>query len=187
MKFLAPSLLLYLSFLLDGLPIAQAIHLPLKARMGGFGHGGLARRASLTGTPDLTNQGNMQYQTNITLNGQAFQVLIDTGRSVPPHTPPQLVLIGGRTQFGLVRGGKREWREGHWQGRRGHLRDRFHEGCVLLGSSVCALSGAYDVVAGPIKTATVEFEGFKVDNQVFSEHSSASILRAQVVLMKFYV
>ena len=132
MRFLAPSLLLYLSFLLDEVPIAHAIRLPLRARMGGFGNSGLARRASLTGTPDLTNQGNMQYQTNITLNGQSFQVLIDTGRSVPLRAPRHSHSSGGRTQFGLVCGGKRERREGHWQERLGHLRDRFHERCVFL-------------------------------------------------------
>lgn len=175
MKFLAPSLLLYLSCLLDELPIAQAIHLPLRARMGGFGDGGLARRASLTGTPDLTNQGNMQYQTNITLNGQTFQVLIDTGRFVPAPKPLPLPFIGRHPQFGPVRGGKREWCEGHWQDRVSHLRDRFYERCVLLGSSVCTSSGAYDVVEGPIKTATVELEGFKVDNQVFSESTNAIV------------
>ena len=79
MKFLSSSLLLYLSCLLDELPIAQAVRFPLQARMGGFG-AGLRKRASLEGTPDLSNQGNMQYQTNVTLNGKEFHVLIDTGR-----------------------------------------------------------------------------------------------------------
>ncbi|KAI1794123.1 acid protease [Ganoderma leucocontextum] len=133
MKFLAPSLLFYLSFLLDDLPIAQAIHLPLRARMGGFGDGGLTRRASLTGTPDLTNQGNMQYQTNITLNGQEFQVLIDTGSS-------DLYVVGS------VNGASDTGKTG-------------------------SVTYAIGSTKGPIKTATVEFEGFKVDSQVFIEQS----------------
>lgn len=80
MKLLSSSLLLYLTCLLDELPVAHAVRFPLQARMGGFGVRGLERRASLEGTPDLANQGNMQYQTNITLNGKEFHVLIDTGR-----------------------------------------------------------------------------------------------------------
>ncbi len=80
MKLLSSSLLLYLTCLLDELPVAHAVRFPLQARMGGFGVRGLGRRASLEGTPDLANQGNMQYQTNITLNGKEFHVLIDTGR-----------------------------------------------------------------------------------------------------------
>ncbi|PIL36177.1 hypothetical protein GSI_01837 [Ganoderma sinense ZZ0214-1] len=136
MKFLAPSLLLYLSCLLDEFPIAQAIRLPLRARMGGFGDGGLARRASLTGTPDLTNQGNMQYQTNITLNGQAFQVLVDTGSS-------DLYVVGS------VNGAKDTGKTG-------------------------SVTYAIGSTKGPIKTATVEFEGFKVADQVFIEQPADS-------------
>lgn len=83
MKLLASSLLLYLSLLLDD---AQAVRFPLQGRMGGFGNAygrttsAMTRRASILGTPDLSNQGNMQYQTNVTLNGKEFHVLIDTGR-----------------------------------------------------------------------------------------------------------
>ncbi len=81
MKLLASSLLLYLSLLLDD---AQAVRFPLQGRMGGFGNAygtsAMARRASILGTPDLSNQGNMQYQTNVSLNGKEFHVLIDTGR-----------------------------------------------------------------------------------------------------------
>lgn len=45
----------------------------------------------------------------------------------------------------------------------------------VCASALCASSDAYDVVAGPIKTATVELEGFKVDNQVFSECTNVTL------------
>ena len=86
-KLLSPAFAFYLACLLDD---AAAVRFPVRGRAGGFGGAPLAgrgvpslgRRASITSTPDLTNQGNLQYQTNITLNGQQFQVLIDTGRCV---------------------------------------------------------------------------------------------------------
>ncbi|EJF65327.1 acid protease [Dichomitus squalens LYAD-421 SS1] len=133
MKFLTPSLLLYLSFLLNDVPKTQAIHLPIQGRIGGFGHGGLARRASVTGTPDLSNQGNLQYQTNITVNGQQFQVLIDTGSS-------DLYVVGN------VNGAKDTGKTG-------------------------SVTYAIGSTKGPIKTATVEFEGFKIPNQAFIQQS----------------
>ena len=80
MKLLAPAFVFYLSCLLDD---AHAARFSSRGRVGGFG-GGLARRASISGTPDLSNEGNLQYQTNITLNGQQFQVLLDTGRYAVP-------------------------------------------------------------------------------------------------------
>ena len=123
MKFLAPSLLLYLSLLLNDAPIAQAIRLPIQGRIGGFGSSGLARRASISGTPDLSNQGNLQYQTNITVNGQQFQVLIDTGRCVPLHTKVAASVLtdGMRVQFRLVCCGKRKRCEGYREDWFGHL------------------------------------------------------------------
>ena len=86
-KLLSPAFAFYLACLLDD---AAAVRFPVRGRAGGFGGAplagrgvpGLGRRASVTSTPDLTNQGNLQYQTNITLNGQQFQVLIETGRYV---------------------------------------------------------------------------------------------------------
>ena len=88
---LATPLVLYLSLLLDELPLAQALKFPVEGRVVGLearderrarSLGRLGRRASISGTPDLSNVGNVQYQTNITLNGQQFKVLIDTGRCV---------------------------------------------------------------------------------------------------------
>lgn len=75
MKLLATSALLYLSFLLDTLSGAHAIrisgrHVPREER--------LQRRGAMT--PTLRDDGDLKYYTNITLNDQAFPVLIDTGR-----------------------------------------------------------------------------------------------------------
>ena len=88
MKFLAPTLFVTLSCLLDDV---YAVRLAVRGRLGGFGRaaadadagpGAPVRRASVVGTPDLANEGNLQYETNITLGGRQFQVLIDTGRCV---------------------------------------------------------------------------------------------------------
>ena len=80
MKPLALSFLFSLSPLLyDAFPGAHAVRFPIRGRVGGFG-GPMTKRATITGKPDLTNEGNLQYQTNITLNGQQFEVLVDTGR-----------------------------------------------------------------------------------------------------------
>lgn len=50
------------------------------------------RRASIVGTTGLTNSADIQYNTNITVGGSEFQVIIDTGRSVSPsmtHRDPE--------------------------------------------------------------------------------------------------
>ncbi|KAI0706826.1 acid protease [Cerioporus squamosus] len=93
----------------------------------------MTRRASILGTPDLSNQGNMQYQTNVSLNGKEFHVLIDTGSS-------DLYVVGD------VPGAKDTGKTG--------------QVTYAIGST-----------KGPIKTATLEFEGFQVKNQAFIEQS----------------
>ncbi|KAI8993025.1 acid protease [Trametes punicea] len=139
MKFsLATSLVLYLSLLLDELPLAQALRFPLEGRIGGFSSpdihrrrtaGRLERRLSVTGTPDISNVGNVQYQTNITLNGQQFSVLIDTGSS-------------DLTVTGTVQGATDTGKTG--------------QVTYAIGST-----------KGPIKTATLELDSFTVDKQAF--------------------
>ena len=125
--FAAPAFLFYLACFLDDLPVARAARFPVRGRMGGFaGHrDGLVRRASISGAPDLSNQGNLQYQTNINVNGQRFQVLIDTGRYVtPPFRPVSIQSTRGGCQLGPVCVGHCPWSEGHWQDRLGDLRRR---------------------------------------------------------------
>lgn len=84
--------ILSFAFLLDEYVIpASAVRLPLvgRRRLGaptmvgrrveervvGFG-----KRASISGTPDLEDTSDLDYFANITLGGEQFQVLIDTGR-----------------------------------------------------------------------------------------------------------
>ena len=171
MKFLAQSLLLYLSLLLNDVPIAQAIRLPIQGRIGGFGSSGLARRASISGTPDLSNQGNLQYQTNITVNGQQFQVLIDTGRCVPLHTTSRR-FCADRQDARLVPTCML-WEVATARRIRGRPA---RSPMPLVPLKVCAApftrvcSGCSRGFLGPIKTATVELEGFKVPNQAFSAY-----------------
>ena len=77
MKFLATSLLLYLSLLLDDLSGTHAIRISGKKKSRGEG---LQTRGAMTAT--LKDDGDLKYYTNRTLNGEVFPVLIDTGRSV---------------------------------------------------------------------------------------------------------
>lgn len=83
MKFLASSLLLYLSLLLDDLTVS-AIRIPFTGHRVPHGRTWtglerLGRRASMTGST-LSDSSDIEYYTNITLGGQSFKVLIDTGR-----------------------------------------------------------------------------------------------------------
>ena len=75
MKFIATSLLLYLSLLLNDITSIHAIRIsgqrrPREER--------LQRRSGMTAT--LRDDGDLKYYTNITLNDEVFPVLIDTGR-----------------------------------------------------------------------------------------------------------
>ncbi|KAH9935317.1 aspartic peptidase domain-containing protein [Fomitopsis serialis] len=83
---LAPSLLLYVSLLLDCLPAADAVRMPIAGRRVPRIQDelermdpGLGRRASMSG--DLQDQGDVRYYTNVSLGGQQFSVLVDTGSS----------------------------------------------------------------------------------------------------------
>lgn len=82
---LAPSLLLYVSLLLDHLPAADALRVPISGRrvsrtQDRIDHirRGLGRRAAMEG--DLQDQSDVRYYTNVSLGGQQFSVLVDTGR-----------------------------------------------------------------------------------------------------------
>ncbi|KAH9858731.1 acid protease [Lenzites betulinus] len=138
MKFsLAPQLVFYLSLLLDDLPHVHATRFPIQGRIGGFGDADtrslnrLRSRASITATPDITNSGNTEYQTNITLGGAQFTVLMDTGSS-------DLTVTG--TVPGAADTGK-----------------------------TASVNYAMGSTKGPVKTATLNFEGFTVEQQAFIE------------------
>ena len=53
--------------------------------------GGLARRASIVGNTSVSNVGDVEYLTDITLGGKTFSVQIDTGRCVSSHGVPLLL------------------------------------------------------------------------------------------------
>jgi len=69
-----------LSFILLG-DFACAIRLEFEGRHIPADRRGLGRRSSLTGSSPLGDSADLQYTTNITLGGESFQVLIDTGSS----------------------------------------------------------------------------------------------------------
>ncbi|KAL1939796.1 hypothetical protein VTO73DRAFT_9496 [Trametes versicolor] len=139
MKFpLSTSLVFYLSLLLDELPRTQAVRFPIHGRIAGFSSsdGGdvrrfnrLGARASIEGTPDITNSGNTMYKTNITLNGKQFNVLIDTGSS-------DLTVTGDVPNAADT-------------------------------GKTAGVTYALGDTKGPVKTATLNFEGFTVQNQAF--------------------
>lgn len=73
-----PSLLLYVSFLLELQDVGASLSLPIVGRRR-EAHVGLARRSSMSGA-NLQDSSDLDYYTNITLNGTQNTVLVDTGR-----------------------------------------------------------------------------------------------------------
>ena len=85
MKHPAWSVLLYLTCLLDSRVRNGAEALRISGRWVPPGERrGVWRRGSMNATmpSDLVNSNNIKYFTNVTLNGQSFPALIDTGRCV---------------------------------------------------------------------------------------------------------
>ena len=70
-------------FLLSAHDLANAARLALRGRpRTRHSFGDLARRANISGTTSVSDIGDVQYDTDITLGGQTFTVQIDTGRYV---------------------------------------------------------------------------------------------------------
>ncbi|KAJ7758113.1 aspartic peptidase domain-containing protein [Mycena maculata] len=69
-----------LSFILLG-DFACALRLDFEGRRISADRRGLGRRSSLSGSSPLVDSADLQYTTNITVGGQEFVVLIDTGSS----------------------------------------------------------------------------------------------------------
>ncbi|THG98833.1 hypothetical protein EW026_g3421 [Hermanssonia centrifuga] len=72
-------LLILTSFLAFPINFAEAVRLGLQGKHIHPIRGGLNRRASLTGTTSLNDTQDINYTTNITLGGNQFAVIIDTG------------------------------------------------------------------------------------------------------------
>lgn len=85
MKYLSSSLLLYLYLLLDDLAVS-AVRIPVVGKQvprttrEWVPPQDLSRRVSISAGSDLKNIQDVRYYTNVSLGGQPFQVLIDTGR-----------------------------------------------------------------------------------------------------------
>ncbi|KAI0785667.1 acid protease [Abortiporus biennis] len=127
MKLLGASSLLFgTALLLNDLTAVNALKL-FHRRKDFSDEAVLRRRATMSS--DLDNHGDSQYYTNITLNGQSFSVLIDTGSSD---------LAVGSDVPGASSSGK-----------------------------TASVDYAIGEVKGPIELATLEFEGFSVQNQAF--------------------
>ena len=62
---------------------ASAYHVRMQGRMRSPADAPLARRGNLAGSSPLTNSADISYYTNVTLGGDDYEVLIDTGRCVP--------------------------------------------------------------------------------------------------------
>jgi len=73
------SALLYSLLALESASAAHAIHL----RINGRPNNQLQTRGNLNGSSPLSNSVDISYYSEITLGGQAYTVLIDTGRCVP--------------------------------------------------------------------------------------------------------
>lgn len=76
------SLRLFSFGFLATLSIVNGVHLKLRGKTG-VSRTKLQRRTSISGLQStLEDDQNIRYITNITLNGQPFSVLLDTGRKV---------------------------------------------------------------------------------------------------------
>ncbi|KAL1725508.1 aspartic peptidase domain-containing protein [Schizophyllum commune] len=60
---------------------ASAYHVRMQGRMRSLADAPLARRGNLAGSSPLTNSADISYYTNVTLGGDDYEVLIDTGSS----------------------------------------------------------------------------------------------------------
>ncbi|KAI5897246.1 uncharacterized protein SCHCODRAFT_02616991 [Schizophyllum commune H4-8] len=60
---------------------ASAYHVRMQGRMRSPADAPLARRGNLAGSSPLTNSADISYYTNVTLGGDDYEVLIDTGSS----------------------------------------------------------------------------------------------------------
>lgn len=58
--------------------LAEAFQLGLQGSLGRSSK--LRRRGNIFGSSSLSDSSDVRYYTNVSLNGQSFQVLIDTGR-----------------------------------------------------------------------------------------------------------
>lgn len=75
MKFYRSAVLCSLFVLQD---LAEAFRLSLSGSLGGTSK--LRRRGNIFGASTLNDTADIKYTTNLTLNGQTFQTIIDTGR-----------------------------------------------------------------------------------------------------------
>ncbi|KAL1743093.1 aspartic peptidase domain-containing protein [Schizophyllum fasciatum] len=122
-----PALLASLAYLVLG---TGAFHVRMEGRTRAPSPS-LARRGNLAGSSPLKNSADISYYTNVTLGGQDFEVLIDTGSS-----------------------------------------DLWVAGTVKNAKDTGKKSGvtyAVGAVEGPIKTAALEFSGFKIPDQAYIE------------------
>lgn len=150
--------------------LAQAVRLSIHGRR--EQDTGLRRRGNVVGSSPLNNTGDVSYYTNITLGGSPFTVLIDTGRCVCTaelSCDAALKLIS-HCQLGFVGSRYGEGLAGHWQDKWGHVRCWRRQRCVRLPLRQRAYGkshGGLKRKPGPIKTATLEFAGYTVQNQAF--------------------
>ncbi|KAG1855897.1 aspartic peptidase domain-containing protein [Suillus tomentosus] len=129
-------LLFFFGFLVT-LDTAKGVHLELHGKTG-ISRSKLQRRTSISGLEStVEDDQNIQYMTNITLNGQLFGVLIDTGRKVNYSQAISDLFVTSQVP-GAV--------DEHYQAEIGY-----------------ASGGA----AGEVFSATMGFAGYQIDAQYF--------------------
>ncbi len=106
--------------------LLSACDLTLASRLGIYARprskqlsGAFARRASIVGNTSVSNVGDVEYLTDITLGGKKFSVQIDTGRYVVALSVAARWFI--LCQFGLVGRRRCPERKGHGQIGQSHV------------------------------------------------------------------
>ncbi|THH20588.1 hypothetical protein EW146_g785 [Bondarzewia mesenterica] len=124
---------LLLAALLHSATQVAAVHLNLRGQLGAPSVSALQRRSHISG---LDNGQNINYYTNITLGGDEFSVMIDTGSSD--------LWVAGNVSNAKDMGVSTE------------------------------VDYAIGSAGGPIKTAQLEFAGYKVSDQAFLQITPSS-------------
>lgn len=161
---------------------AEGFRLSLHGNVGRSSN--LRRRDNLFGTTSLADSSDIQYNTNLSLNGQNYQVSIDTGRwraifnvnARAWHLHSTLSDL----QLGFMGGRHSEQRSRHGEDIIGHLcwrRSPRHVDRCLFSTRSNSIMVSF---LGVVKTAQLEFAGFSINNQAYRRSYCTAIVTQHI-------